>query len=105
MKLFAVQVKKLAGIGTPSQSCVVHGVVAKKNVANRKMRTSVENPRVLLLAGALEYQRVSNKLSSFNMLLEQVRAWQPLGLYCMELYCLSGRQFKIGDACWRCPKG
>lgn len=74
--MLCTQVKKLAGIGTPSQSCVIHGVVAKKNVANRKMRTSIEQPRVLLLAGALEYQRVSNKLSSFNMLLEQVSALQ-----------------------------
>ncbi len=30
-------------------------------------------PRVLLLGGALEYQRVANKLSSFDTLLEQVR--------------------------------
>jgi hypothetical protein len=29
---------------------------------------------VLLLAGALEYHRVSNRLSSFDTLLEQVRA-------------------------------
>lgn len=69
------QVKRLPDIGAPGASCVVAGVVAKKNVANRKMRTSIDSARVLLLAGALEYQRVNHKLSSFDTLLEQVWVW------------------------------
>jgi hypothetical protein len=31
-----------------------------------------ENPRLLLLGGALEYQKVTNKLASINSILEQV---------------------------------
>jgi 1-phosphatidylinositol-3-phosphate 5-kinase len=38
------------------------------------MRNTIDAPRVLLLAGALEYQRVPNKLSSFDTLMDQVRA-------------------------------
>lgn len=68
-----VQVKRLPDSGTPGDSCVINGVVAKKNVANRRMRGNIDSPRVLLLAGALEYQRVANKLSSFDTLLDQVR--------------------------------
>lgn len=67
------QVKRLPDVGAPADSCVIKGVVAKKNVAHRRMRSDVDNPGVLLLSGALEYQRVANKLSSFDTLLDQER--------------------------------
>ncbi|KAL0424927.1 UNVERIFIED_CONTAM: 1-phosphatidylinositol-3-phosphate 5-kinase FAB1B [Sesamum radiatum] len=50
---------------------VVRGVVCKKNVAHRRMTSKIESPRLLILGGALEYQRVSNALSSFDTLLQQ----------------------------------
>lgn len=53
-------------------SMVVKGVVCKKNVAHRRMTTKIDKPRFLILGGALEYQRVSNHLSSFDTLLQQV---------------------------------
>jgi 1-phosphatidylinositol-3-phosphate 5-kinase len=68
-----LQVKRLPDVGSPADSCVVKGVVAKKNVAHRRMRADVDDPAVLLLSGALEYQRVANKLSSFDTLLDQER--------------------------------
>lgn len=68
---FYIKVKRVADYGQPSESCVVNGIVCKKNVAHRRMRACVEYPKVLLLAGALEYQRIQNKLSSFDTLLEQ----------------------------------
>eukprot|EP00878_Enallax_costatus_P033894 GHUV01037475.1.p1 GENE.GHUV01037475.1~~GHUV01037475.1.p1 ORF type:complete len:790 (+),score=270.19 GHUV01037475.1:181-2550(+) len=68
-----LQVKRLPDMGRPSDSRVVRGVVAKKNVAHRRMRTDLQQPCVALLSGALEYQRVANKLSSFDTLLEQER--------------------------------
>lgn len=55
-----------------SCSMVVKGVVCKKNVAHRRMTSKVEKARLLILGGALEYQRVSNLLSSFDTLLQQV---------------------------------
>lgn len=51
---------------------MVKGVVCKKNVAHRRMTSRIEKPRILILGGALEYQRVSNALSSFDTLLQQV---------------------------------
>ncbi len=51
---------------------MVRGVAGRKNVAHRRMRSAIDEPRVLLLAGALEYHRVTNKLSSFDTLLDQV---------------------------------
>lgn len=51
---------------------VVKGVVCKKNVAHRRMTSKIDKPRFLILGGALEYQRVSNQLSSVDTLLQQV---------------------------------
>ncbi|CAL5001812.1 unnamed protein product [Urochloa decumbens] len=65
-----VKVKCLA-CGKPSESFVVKGVVCKKNVAHRRMSSKKEKPQILILGGALEYQRVSNLLSSFDTLLQQ----------------------------------
>lgn len=65
-----VKVKCIAS-GHRSDSMVVKGVVCKKNVAHRRMTSKIEKPRILILGGALEYQRVSNLLSSFDTLLQQ----------------------------------
>lgn len=53
-------------------SMVVKGIVCKKNVAHRRMTSKIEKPRILILGGALEYQRISNALSSLDTLLQQV---------------------------------
>lgn len=53
-------------------STVVKGIVCKKNVAHRRMSSKIDKARLLLLGGALEYQRVANHLSSFDTLLQQV---------------------------------
>ncbi|KAL3535472.1 hypothetical protein ACH5RR_003933, partial [Cinchona calisaya] len=65
-----VKVKCIA-CGRRSQSMVVKGVVCKKNVAHRRMTSRVDKPRLIILGGALEYQRVANHLSSFDTLLQQ----------------------------------
>ncbi|PKU87387.1 1-phosphatidylinositol-3-phosphate 5-kinase FAB1B isoform X1 [Dendrobium catenatum] len=65
-----VKVKCIA-CGHRSQSVVVRGVVCKKNVAHRHMKSNIEKPNILILGGALEYQRVMNYLSSFDTLLQQ----------------------------------
>ncbi|XP_023548902.1 1-phosphatidylinositol-3-phosphate 5-kinase FAB1B-like isoform X2 [Cucurbita pepo subsp. pepo] len=65
-----VKVKCIAS-GLRCNSMVVKGVVCKKNVAHRRMISRIEKSRLLILGGALEYQRVSNHLSSFDTLLQQ----------------------------------
>ena len=69
-----LQVRKLPGIGRRADSQVVAGVVARKQVAHRRMRACATRPRLLLLGGALEYARVEGRLSSLDTLLEQERA-------------------------------
>ncbi|CAJ1950647.1 unnamed protein product [Sphenostylis stenocarpa] len=65
-----VKVKCIA-CGNRIDSVLVKGVVCKKNVTHRRMTSKVDKPRMLILGGALEYQRVSNLLSSVDTLLQQ----------------------------------
>ncbi|XP_010274641.1 PREDICTED: putative 1-phosphatidylinositol-3-phosphate 5-kinase FAB1C isoform X2 [Nelumbo nucifera] len=57
--------------GSPSESTLIKGVVCTKNIKHKRMMSQYKNPRLLLLGGSLEFQRVPNQLSSFNTLLEQ----------------------------------
>ncbi|KAH6779192.1 phosphatidylinositol-4-phosphate 5-kinase family protein [Perilla frutescens var. hirtella] len=65
-----VKVKCIA-CGNRHESMVIKGIVCKKNVAHRRMSSKIDKARLLLLGGALEYQRVANHLSSFDTLLQQ----------------------------------
>ncbi|XP_050375007.1 putative 1-phosphatidylinositol-3-phosphate 5-kinase FAB1C [Argentina anserina] len=57
--------------GSPSDSTLVKGVVCTKNIKHKRMTSQYKNPRLLILGGALEYQKVPNQLASFNTLLHQ----------------------------------
>ncbi|XP_038999582.1 putative 1-phosphatidylinositol-3-phosphate 5-kinase FAB1C isoform X2 [Hibiscus syriacus] len=65
-----VKVKCIAS-GSPSESTLVKGVVCTKNIRHKRMISQYKNPRLLLLGGALEFQKVPNQLASFNTLLQQ----------------------------------
>ncbi|KAL7001012.1 1-phosphatidylinositol-3-phosphate 5-kinase [Sarracenia purpurea var. burkii] len=65
-----VKVKCIAS-GSPSESTLVKGVVCTKNIKHKRMTSQYKNARLLILGGALEYQRVPNQLSSFATLLQQ----------------------------------
>ncbi|KAI3894085.1 hypothetical protein MKX03_013282 [Papaver bracteatum] len=56
---------------TGNNNSIVEGVVCKKNVSNWRLTSNIEKPRFLILGGAFEYQWVSNRLSSFDTLLQQ----------------------------------
>ncbi|XP_043694899.1 putative 1-phosphatidylinositol-3-phosphate 5-kinase FAB1C isoform X2 [Telopea speciosissima] len=57
--------------GSPSESTLIKGVVCTKNIKHKRMTSQYKNPRLLLLGGALEYQRVPNQLASLDTLLQQ----------------------------------
>ena len=46
--------------------------MCSKNVKHKRMISQHKDPRLLLLAGSLEYQKVSNKLASLETILQQV---------------------------------
>lgn len=45
--------------------------MCSKNITHKRMTSQYKHPRLLLLAGSLEYQRVEGQLASFNTLLQQ----------------------------------
>eukprot|EP01083_Nonionella_stella_P182814 658806_1 len=65
-----VKVKRISG-GCISQCLFVDGVICRKNVAHRKMRTDIICPSILLLDSAIEYHRMNSKFHSFDILLKQ----------------------------------
>ncbi|KAK6922238.1 Chaperonin Cpn60/GroEL/TCP-1 family [Dillenia turbinata] len=65
-----VKIKCIAS-GSPGESTLIKGVVCTKNIKHKRMTSQYKNPRLLLLGGALEYQRVPNQLASFDTLLQQ----------------------------------
>lgn len=56
-----------------SECAYVDGVVFRKSVVHKKMVRPLRNPRVLLLAGGVEFQRSNSRMASFDTLLEQER--------------------------------
>ncbi|XP_073118356.1 putative 1-phosphatidylinositol-3-phosphate 5-kinase FAB1D [Elaeis guineensis] len=79
-----VMVKCIAS-GTRNQSQVIKGLVFKKNAAHKHMPTKFQNPRLLLLQGALGHSSVG--LLSFDSMvqekhysrsiIEMIDLWQP----------------------------
>ncbi|XP_010552722.1 PREDICTED: putative 1-phosphatidylinositol-3-phosphate 5-kinase FAB1C isoform X2 [Tarenaya hassleriana] len=65
-----VKIKCIAS-GRPNESILIKGIVCSKNIKHKRMTSQYKNPRLLLLGGALEYQRVTSQLASFNTLLQQ----------------------------------
>ncbi|KAI4357676.1 hypothetical protein L6164_001610 [Bauhinia variegata] len=65
-----VKIKCIAS-GNPSESTLIKGVVCTKNIKHKRMTSQYKKPRILILGGALEYQKVPNQLASFDTLLQQ----------------------------------
>ncbi|CAN6465674.1 unnamed protein product [Victoria cruziana] len=65
-----VKVKCIA-CGRQSDSALIKGVVCTKNVKHKRMTSQYKTPKLLLLGGALEYQRLPNQLASIGALLDQ----------------------------------
>ncbi|KAM6562990.1 hypothetical protein CsatB_022988 [Cannabis sativa] len=65
-----VKVKCIAS-GSPVDSTLVKGVVCTKNIKHKRMTSQYKHARLLILGGALEYQKVPNQLASFDTLLQQ----------------------------------
>ncbi|KAL3695599.1 hypothetical protein R1sor_009675 [Riccia sorocarpa] len=82
---YYVKIKCIAS-GQPSDSVLVKGVVCRRNVAHKRMTAKFRNPKVLLLGGALEYQRVSGQLSSLDTLIHQEKEHLRMTVSKIESY-------------------
>lgn len=67
-----LQIKKIKG-GERSDSCIIHGIVCSKNIANKGMASRITGPKILLLQCSIIYQRVEGKLLSLEPIILQVR--------------------------------
>ncbi|KAF9970864.1 1-phosphatidylinositol-3-phosphate 5-kinase [Actinomortierella ambigua] len=68
--MHAVKIKKIPG-GTAQDSMYIDGVVCTKNLAHKQMSRTLHSPRILILAFALEYQRVENHFISLKPVADQ----------------------------------
>ncbi|KAF9918276.1 1-phosphatidylinositol-3-phosphate 5-kinase [Lobosporangium transversale] len=69
-----VKIKKIPG-GTAQDTMYINGVVCTKNLAHKQMNRTLQNPRILLLSFALEYQRKENHFMSLTPIMDQEREY------------------------------
>ncbi|KAG0250508.1 1-phosphatidylinositol-3-phosphate 5-kinase, partial [Mortierella polycephala] len=69
-----VKIKKIPG-GTAQDTLYINGVVCTKNLAHKQMSRALQNPRILILKFALEYQRVENHFISLEPIVSQEREY------------------------------
>ena len=72
-----IKVKRLQG-GTIDDCRFIDGVAFRHNIAHRKMRTNINNPKILLLDCAIEYHRMNSKFHSFDILLKQEEEYMEM---------------------------
>ncbi len=63
--------KKIGGVGTPADSCIVNGVVCRKNLAHKRMRKHILSARILMVGGNVEFNRTQFRLASLESLTKQ----------------------------------
>lgn len=69
-----VKIKKIPG-GSPHDSEYVDGAVITKNVAHKRMSRNIRNPRVMLVAFSLDFQRVEGKYVHFGQIVLQEKEY------------------------------
>ncbi|KAF9093343.1 1-phosphatidylinositol-3-phosphate 5-kinase [Mortierella sp. AD031] len=69
-----VKIKKIPG-GTAQDSLYIDGVVCTKNLAHKQMSRTLQNPRILILRFALEYQRVESRFISLEPIVKQEKEY------------------------------
>lgn len=67
-----VKIKHIPG-GDPTHSEYITGIVFTKSLSRRSMNHKINNPKILILTFALEYQRVENQFLSLDPLVDQER--------------------------------
>lgn len=69
-----VKIKKIPG-GAPKNSEYVDGAVITKNVAHKRMLSSVHNPRIMLVTFPLEFHRVEGQYMQFSQIVRQEKEY------------------------------
>jgi 1-phosphatidylinositol-3-phosphate 5-kinase len=69
------QIKTIPG-GNIEDCCYVDGIVFRKQVLHKRMQKAIPSPKILLLAGGIEFQRsATQRMAAFDTLMEQERTY------------------------------
>lgn len=82
---YSGQVKKVPGVGKPEDSCAIDGAVCRKNLAHKRMCRQISNPKILMVAKNLEFNRAQSRLTSLEGMTKQ-----EVGACLVFLLCLLG---------------
>ena len=66
-----MQVKKVPGVGKPEDSCTIDGAVCRKNLAHKRMCRHFKDPKILMVAKNLEFNRAQSRLTSLEGMTKQ----------------------------------
>mmetsp|Transcript_4381 Transcript_4381/g.12074 ORF Transcript_4381/g.12074 Transcript_4381/m.12074 type:complete len:1827 (+) Transcript_4381:66-5546(+) len=64
------KIKVIPG-GSYKDCAYLSGVVFRKNVSHKRMAREIENPKIMLLSGGIEFTRTENRIASLETLFEQ----------------------------------
>ena len=80
------QVKKVPGVGKPEDSCAIDGAVCRKNLAHKRMGRQISNPKILMVAKNLEFNRAQSRLASLEgMTKQEVGACTYFSIACARI--------------------
>jgi hypothetical protein len=71
------KVKTIPG-GSVLDSVYMSGVVFHKNVSHKKMARAIQNAKIMMLSGGIEYTRSENQIASLDALLEQEERYMEI---------------------------
>lgn len=73
-----VKVKCVPGGAAAKDCAYLSGVMFRKHVSHKRMAKELENPRILLIAGAVEFTRMEHRIASLETLFEQENAYMEI---------------------------
>uniref|UniRef100_A0A0N4ZTH4 1-phosphatidylinositol-3-phosphate 5-kinase n=1 Tax=Parastrongyloides trichosuri TaxID=131310 RepID=A0A0N4ZTH4_PARTI len=70
-----VHIKKLCCDVSKPSAKLVNGIICSKNIAHANMASKIHNGSVMMLSGSIEYERVTDKLSFIDHILQQEKGY------------------------------
>ena len=71
------KVKTIPG-GSVLDSVYMSGIVFHKNVSHKRMARAIQNAKIMMLSGGIEYTRTENQIASLDTLLEQEERYMEI---------------------------
>ncbi|CAB9522040.1 Putative 1-phosphatidylinositol-3-phosphate 5-kinase FAB1C [Seminavis robusta] len=72
-----VKIKVIPG-GSFQDCAYLSGIVFRKTVSHKRMAKEIQNPKIMLLSGGIEFTRTENRFASLHTLLEQENKYMEI---------------------------